>query len=53
MNLEIIIDLLVSRKISVEQFNSVQVSFGNEELVSIFNNSKNNLVIKYMVTPNN
>jgi len=53
MNQEIINDLLVSGKISIEQFNSVQVSFGNEELVSIFNNSKNNSVVKYMVTPNN
>lgn len=47
------VDLLVSGKISVEQFNSVQVSFRNEELVSLFNNSKNSSVVKYMVTPNN
>ena len=47
------VDLLVSGKISVEQFNSVQVSFRNEELVSLFNNSKNNSVVKYMITPNN
>jgi 2-desacetyl-2-hydroxyethyl bacteriochlorophyllide A dehydrogenase len=47
------VDLLVSGKISVEQFNSEQVSFRNEELVSLFNNSKNNSVVKYMITPNN
>jgi len=47
------VDLLISGKISIEQFGAVQVSFRNEELVSLFNNSKNNSVIKYMVTPNN
>ena len=47
------VDLLVSGKISVEQFNPVQVSFRNEELVTLFNNSKNNSVVKYMVAPNN
>ena len=47
------VDLLVTGKISVEQFNPVQVPFNNEEVVSLFNNSKDNSVVKYMVIPNN
>ena len=47
------VDLLVSGKISVEQFNPVQVSFRNEELVTLFNNLKDNSIVKYMVAPNN
>jgi L-iditol 2-dehydrogenase len=47
------VDLLVLEKISVEKFNPVHVPFNNEEIVSLFNNSKNNSVVKYMVIPNN
>ena len=50
---QMVIDLFVSDKISVKQFNPLQVSFRNQELVSVFNNSINNSVVKYMVAPNN
>ena len=47
------VDLLVSGKVSVAKFNPARIAFENEKLSSLFNNGKDNSVIKYIVLPNN
>ena len=47
------VDLLIAKKIVVEKLNPKLIPFFEKDITSLFNGSKNNSVVKYMVTPNN
>jgi 2-desacetyl-2-hydroxyethyl bacteriochlorophyllide A dehydrogenase len=47
------VDLLVSQKISVEYFNPMLIPFKTIELGTLFTETRNNSIVKYMVIPNN
>jgi 2-desacetyl-2-hydroxyethyl bacteriochlorophyllide A dehydrogenase len=46
------VDLLVKEKIKVEPFNPHYFSFKDEKIISIFNNKRDESIIKYMLIPN-
>lgn len=47
------VDLLVSKKISVEYFNPVLIPLETGKLKTLFTGSRNYSIVKYMVIPNN